>query len=443
MKRTPFALFTLWLLAALLIGCSAPAPSQTPVKSPGLTRTPAPAQTPRPPSAATATPMSDIITLTWWTPEFLSPKAPAPAGPLLAQYLADFAATSGGKVRVTPVLKARYGKGGLLDFLRTAAPVAPSVLPDIVALDVVELEQAVSLGLAQPLDGVISQDITSTLYSFARQEVVFDGRAMATPLLADLEHVIYNRDRISQPPNTWTGVLAAKIPCLFPLNTPQAPSLAGAPEGVPSSFLSQYIAAGATYNPETRQLALESEPLLRVLSFYRDASDAGLLPQNIGDGSDLDQIWNAYAQNNAVMADVSARRYLVNRESLASTSYAPAPGWSEPAPPIGGGWVLAITTTDQVRQKAAADLIGWLMAPERAGPLAQAAGWLPTSPEALTIWGANPYYEFLDGQLTAALPHPVGPEYVQIAARFQKAIAAVLKGNMAPADAVQAAISTK
>jgi ABC-type glycerol-3-phosphate transport system substrate-binding protein len=188
---------------------------------------------------------------------------------------------------------------------------------------------------------------------------------------------------------------------------------------------------------------LQEQPLLRLLNFYRDAREAGLLPKDVLDSSGPDEILSSYAQGGAALADVSARRYLANRDALPNTVHAPAPGWSNPVSPIADGWALAITTPDPVRQKAAAELIAWLMAPERAGPWAQAAGWVPTSPAALATWATAPYYEFLDGQLASAIAPPAGPDNAATAARLQKAVTAVLKGASAPADAVQMALGAK
>jgi ABC-type glycerol-3-phosphate transport system substrate-binding protein len=432
------------LVSLLLAACAAPTERivQTAEQTSRATRTPVSAGTARPqPTSTTAA--SDVLTLTWWTPEFISPKAPAPAGPLLAKQLADFEAAHEGKVRVNPVLKARYGKGGLLDFLRTTQPVAPGLLPDIVALDVAELEQAVNLGLLQPLDSTLPRTITPTLYAFSRQAGQFDGRTMAIPYVADVEYAVYNRDRMSQPPSTWTGILTEKLPYLFPAASPQSPAAASLSEDAPHAVISQYLSAGGTIDPKTRRLVLQEQPLLRLLNFYRDAREAGLLPKDVLDSSGLDEIWSSYAQGSAAFADVSARRYLANRDALPNTAYAPAPGWSNPVSPIADGWALAITTPDPVRQKVAAELIAWLMAPERAGPWAQAAGWLPTSPAALATWGAAPYHEFLDGQLASAIAPPAGPDNASTATRLQKAVTAVLKGASTPADAVQMALDAK
>ncbi|MDQ1301349.1 MAG: hypothetical protein QG637_1270 [Chloroflexota bacterium] len=445
MKRVISSLLIWFLAGGLLAGCGALSvqPSPTPPRAPAVTRTPLVAQTPRPSITATAAPITDTLTLIWWTPEFLSPKAPAPVGPLLTSYLAAFEAARGGKVRVNPLIKARYGKGGLLDFLRTAQPVAPSTLPDLVVLDLAELEQASGLGLLQPVDSFLPHEITATLYAFARQAGQLEGRIVAVPWIADLEHLVYERDRVSQPPSTWAGVITQEVAYVFPAGSPQSPSATGLTDDVQHAFIAQYLSAGGTLDPKTRRLALQEQPLLRVLNFYRDASEARLLPKNILNVISLDDAWNIHTQEGMAMANVSARRYLANRDTLPNMGFAPAPGWSNPVMPVAGGWALLVTTSDPARQKAAADLIAWLMAPERSGALAQAAGWLPTSPTALATWGANPYFEFLDSQLASALAHPIGPEYTQTAARLQKAVTAVLKGASSPAEATQAAIAPK
>jgi ABC-type glycerol-3-phosphate transport system substrate-binding protein len=404
-------------------------PSPTPVAQLAITPT------------AVITPTVDGFNLTWWTPEFLSPSASQPSGPLLEEYLAGFQAAHDGKVRVTPVVKAKYGKGGLLDYLRTSQPVAPSLLPDIVTLDVAELEQAASLGLLRPLDGLLDQETVASLYPFARSAGQFDGQSLGIQYVADLEQVAYDRTRVNRPPLTWAGLISDKIPYLFPAGSPTPLSTTNATEVVRLNFVSQYLSAGGKLDPATRQLVLEPEPLLRVLSFYDEAQQAGLLPVNIGEISSLDDTWTIYAQGTVPMADVSARRFLAEQQSLPNAGITTLPGWSGPAVPVANGWALAIVTPDPERQKVAAEFIAWLLATERAGRWAQAAGWLPTSPAALATWGTAPVNEFLGQQLASAVSKPIGPEYTQTAARIQKAVQAVLKGENTPADATQAVLA--
>lgn len=445
MKRV-LSLFLTWLLmAAALAGCRSGTAAPQPILSrvPAVTRTPPPVQTSWPQPTATVATITDTLTLTWWTPEFLSPRAPAPAGPLLAAQVADFESARGGNVRLNPILKARYGKGGLLDFLRTAQPVAPSVLPDLVTLDVAELEQANSLGLLQPLDGLLPPEVIAGLYPFARQVGQLDGRTLAIPWVADLDHVIYDQGQITQPPSTWVGVITQGLLYVFPAGPLPSPSAAGLTEDVQPTFIAQYLSAGGSLDPKTRRLTLQEQPLVRVLSFYRDANEAHLLPKNILNIVNTDDAWNAFGHEGAALATVSGRRYLAQRNALPNVGFAPAPGWANPVTPVARGWALLITTADPARQRAAADFIAWLIAPERSGALAQAVGWLPTSAAALATWGNAPYFGFLDGQLASAVGPPGGPDYPPVSARLQKAVTAVLKGAMSPTEAAQAAMSGK
>jgi ABC-type glycerol-3-phosphate transport system substrate-binding protein len=379
--------------------------------------------------------------LTWWAPEFLSPKAPQPAGPLLAEQLTAFEASQDGAVRVAVVPKARYGKGGLLDFLRTAQPVAPAVQPDLVALDVSELDAAAAAGLLQPLDELLDNRITDQLYPFAVSSGTFGDRLLAVQYAADLNHLAYRQAAVETPPLTWTALLEAPNPYLLPVGNAQPGASGQSFGGLSYVLVSQYLSAGASYDPATRILTVAQEPLLRLLSFYDAAVRAGVVPPAALALTDADAVWNAFAQGAAPLADVSARRYLAEGTSLKDASFAEIPGWVEPARPVAGGWALAITATDPARQRAAADLIARLLEPENAGRLAAAGGWLPTSPAALQTWGANPYRDFLDARLASAISPPAGPDSLQAAASIRKALEAVIKGEVTPAAAVEAVIN--
>ena len=437
-----------WLplvLALVVAGCVA-----TPTPAPGSTSAATPTHTPQPTPLANLTPPGGTVagvptpgpmTLTWWAPEFLDPKAPQPAGPLLAEQLAEFETSQDGKVRVAVVPKARYGKGGLLDFLRTAHPVAPAVLPDLVALDVSELEAATATGLLQPLDVLFDKRITDNLYPFAIASGKLGDRLLAVQYAASLGHLAYREDEFQKPPPTWSALLEAQDSYLLPAGNPQPAASGQSFGGLQYVLISQYLSGRASYDPAKRFLSVEQEPLRRMLDFYDAAVKAGVLAPAALELADADAVWSAFAQGAAPLAEVNARHYLNEGASLKASAYAETPGWAGPVTPIAGGWALAITATDPVRQRAAADLIARLLEPENAGRLAAAGGWLPTSPAALRTWGTNPYYEFLDARLASAISPPAGSDSAQSAARIRKALESVIKGASDPAAAVNAAIN--
>ena len=439
-----------WLGLSGLAGCGSP-PGAAPVPGSGVTamrpalQPSAPAPVPTRPGEPSL-PLSDttpsgVAVLTWWTPEFISPKAGQAGGGLMGEYLSQFEQDQGGRVKVNPVLKARYGKGGLLDYLRTAQPVAPGILPDVVVLDTAELEKAAGLGLLQPLDKLLPPQLLAELYPFAREVGKFDGQQLAIQYIADLDHVVYSRARVPVPPLNWNTLLVNKTRFLFPAGNPQPATAGSLTDDVQAIFVSQYVSAGGVMKAQNRQLVLQEEPLLRVLTFYSEGQVAGVLPPGAFDLVDPDAAFNVYAHGEVDMANVSALRFLASQESLPNTEFAPLPGWDGPAPALARGWALAITTTDPGRQKVAAEFIMWLLDAQRSGAWAEAAGWLPVMPQGWQPWGSTPYYDFLQQQLATAIVHPAGPGYAQTAGQLRKAILAVLKDRVSPGQAVQVALT--
>lgn len=425
--------------AALAASCASP-PAPTPVASRASTPTEPPEPTAAPTTSGTREPQT--MTLRWWTPEFLSPQAPQPVGPILASQLAAFSAAAENQIQVETVRKARYGKGGLLDMLRTAQPVARSILPDLIALDAAELGKAVDAGLVQPLDELVDPAVTEKLYPFASEAGLFNEHLYGVQYLADIDHAAYRPAQVVEAPNSWAGLVSQRITYLFPLAPPQTASSQGATarpaEALSHAVLGQYLSAGATLGPD-RRLLLELQPLVRLLTFYSDASGTGVLPPVALDLPDGDAVWNVFSQGQAPLAYISARRYMGRGDLPAQ--YAPAVGYEGGAVSIASGWMLAIVTTDPERQRAAADLIAWLLQPENAGAWAARAGWLPTSSEALKALGTGPYWTFLDAQMAQARALPVGSDYAATANRIQTAIQNVVSAQGDPEAAAEGAVS--
>ncbi len=102
---------------------------------------------------------------------------------------------------------------------------------------------------------------------------------------------------------------------------------------------------------------------------------------------------------------------------------------SIPADPIAGGWAFAIVTPDPQRQQVAAELIAWLMDPERSAAIARVAGWLPVMPQALAGQADDPYFALLDSQLSRA--QRAGRAGLRGRGRMiQTAVLAVVKGEL-------------
>ena len=426
---------TLGLGCLLLAACLRPSSTPTPSvpASPSPEQAPAEATTTAVAPSPTAAPLSSAgITITWWTPEFFSPAASDASGEILTEQIAAFVSAYP-DIGVRPILKAPHGKGGILDFLRTANAAAPSVLPDLVTIDTSELPVAVQDELLQPLDGLLSAELSDDLFPFAVNVGRFDKQWYAVQFEADVQHLAYRTGKVRRPPSTWDELLTSRATYIFPA--------AGREGVVNDASLIQYLGAGGKFDQATRQLLLEEQPLLRLLTFYRQGRLRGVIPPDVLTFDSMDVCWSAYLSGGAAMSNVYATRYLAEQEALKDSDFASLPTWDGRVVTLSRGWALAIVTADPAHQTAAAQFIEWLLAPENNAAWAQAAGRLPTRRSALYVWGTEDEYStFLQEQLEAAVFRPSGPGYVEAAQRLQQAVSDVLTGAATPEEAARQAL---
>jgi ABC-type glycerol-3-phosphate transport system substrate-binding protein len=437
-KGTAYKLLTafcsvLLLMAVGLAGCNvlAKPTSPSPVETPTVTMapekaTPSTSPTPSPPPA-----ISSAITLTLWTTEAFFPNEDNDSGQILAQQWRAFESAYP-NVTIEYVLKKPYGKGGILDFLSTARAAAPTVLPDLVILDTSELDDAAEAGLIQPLDNLVSRELQRDLFPFARRS--FDGRLMGIQFEADVEHLIYNTNKIDSPPLTWSEVISDRVAYIFP---------AGGEDGlVNDAFLIQYLTVGGQLFDENGKPALNKDALVEVLQFYKDGLEAGAIPLWVLEFEDLDDCWVVYVSAQAAMSNVSSARYLMDRGLLKNTSFAAIPTRDGNIATLSKGWVLAIVTEDPGRQAIAAQFIEWLLEPENNADWNLAAGHLPTRQTAFEHLGtADPYFPFARQQLENVYPRPMTPAYEKIGQALQRAVQDVLQGEASPKEAATAVIA--
>jgi ABC-type glycerol-3-phosphate transport system substrate-binding protein len=199
------------------------------------------------------------------------------------------------------------------------------------------------------------------------------------------------------------------------------------------------VGVQATATPE--QPFLEQEPLAAVLQFYQDGVSRGVFPTDILNYHTTDDCWRDYIAGKAALAQVSAHRYLTERDRAQTSAVAAIPSINGPAAAIGRGWALALVATDPARQMAAIDLMVQLMAPEVNAAWTRSTGYLPIRQAALANWDENESYtRFIQQQLQSARARPSVVNYTQVAAALQTAVEAVLTGSASPEEAAAEAI---
>ena len=372
------------------------------------------------------------INVTLWTVEAVSSQADGEAGEAFGDGLRAVESAYP-TASVSVVLKNDTGRGSVLDYLRTASQVAPSVLPDVVVLDTAGLAAAARAGTLVSLDELISPSIVDDMLPAARAAGTVDDQLMGIPFELDVEHLIYNTDKITGTPVTWSDVLSLTTPYVFPAK--------GRNGLVNDAFLIQYLALGGKLQDDEGNPMLDQQLLVSALDYYRQGSEVGVIPADVLEVGGTEDIWPAYVTEEVGVAHTRAVDFLRDREVLRTTQYVTIPTHDGEPVAIGRGRVLAITTRDPAQQDMALRLIEWLLEPENEIAWSHASGYLPTRYAAFELIGdSDPYWPFLEHQLEVAVPPPAFPEYDQIARVLQQSVVEVLGGESTPEEAAAAAL---
>ncbi len=392
-------------------------PTGTPIGLPAPIGTPTLGASPQP---------NGPITLTLWVPPAYTPGDASPAQKILTQQLQSI------DTHIQVLTKKERGGGGLLDLLTAASPVAPSILPDVIALDTTDLAAAARSGLVQPIDDLIPPDLTADLYPFAKDLGSIDGKVYGVIYSADLEQLVINPNAIKSPPVKWSDLSTQRY--VFALHDGGS--------GVSDAVLSHYLAAGGSFIDANQKPALDQIALTQLLGLYQQAQRNNMLAVNALDLTDDADVWTAWLASDSALANVSASQYLSAAQALPTLQFAALLAIDQPAPPIARGWALAIVTRDPRRRVAAMKFIATLLSPDRSGAWTQAAKVLPGRVSALAQWDqTNPYTRFIGDQLQRAIAAPSTSIMKVVGPALRTAIDDVLSNRATPDDAAKAAVA--
>lgn len=433
-SRIDFAACVVWLIVIIAVtGCAtnaSPLPTPvlaTPVRVVNATTLPTPAAL-----ATSAAPIrtpittTGAITLTLWTTEDLAPGT-TPAGRILRNQFDAFTAANP-NIHIDIVLKKPYGKGGVLDFLSTTSAVVPEQLPDLATLDISQVPEAAAAGILQPLDPLLSSDIKGDFFPFAFQAAQYQGKWVAVPFTADIEHLVYSKAIVKKVPQTWDDVLKQKNTLLLPV-------------GGDNAFLIQYLALAPLFDANN-QWALDANTASQVLNFFKRTHDLSMMPDTAIGLKSSEEAWPLFATGKITMTQASASRYLAERDKLPDAMYAAVPTRDGKVAAVATGWAFVIVTSDPVRQAAAARFVQWLVQGEHLAPWLRTARRLPASRSAL-ILSVDPidYSTFLREPLERAAYLPPNAAYGKAADAWRAAIAAVWKGQTTPDEAARGIVT--
>ena len=359
--------------------------TETPASNPSFPQT---SPTPEGPVAATDS-SPDHVTLRIWLPVQFDPSAGTPAGDLLFSRLNEFMNQNPG-VKIEVRLKALEGTGGLLESLAAANAAAPLALPDLIALPRPMLESAALKGLLHPYEGMGELLDDEGWYDYARQLAYLQKSVFGLPFAGDALVLVYRPVAIDVPPRDWESVLGFGSPLAFSAADPQA-----------IFTINQYQAAGGAIRDEQGRPVLDEITLTEVLTFYQQASLAGVMPVWLTQLEAEEQVWQAFAEEQAPMAVVWASNYFNQSSSLAfDTTIAPQITTDGSVYTLATGWVWALASPDPVRQSLASLLAQFLVDKQFLGEWNGAAGYFPPHADSLAAWG-NEEMRPLVGRISA------------------------------------------
>jgi ABC-type glycerol-3-phosphate transport system substrate-binding protein len=416
--------YTRWILLGVVVlmmsGC-APQPGPGDVDS----LTPLPANyTPTPLPSTSQTVSPNHITI--WLPPRLAPDTTSPPGNLLTERLNAFQQTYP-DIDLDIRVKDEGGPGGLMETLMAASIAAPDALPDVIALNPIDLNTATLKDLIVPLGGLIEEPEAPDWYEHAIHATRFGGDFYGLPIASDAEVLVYRTAQYTSPPHSWSEILVQPSTFIFPAGDPTA-----------TFTLAQYLALGGQMTNESGRPMLDPTTLVEVLSFYGSAYHANTLPLSSLQYMTNEETWDAFRAQQASSAVASLNTFLIEG-NFNTTSATAIPTRNDLGTSFSETWSWALVTRDPARQQLAAQLLTWLIQPEFLGRWTYDLKLLPPTAAALTQWPEGPESALVSSLVTLATPKPSAEVMATFGPPLRTAIEAVLVNGATPSSAALSA----
>jgi ABC-type glycerol-3-phosphate transport system substrate-binding protein len=403
MSRISRLAYLLLPVVIFLVGCDLIQPSLEgePTPSPAATASPstlapqATAELPNPPQQT-----RPLSPLRLWLPPEIGNRTEAGSQELASQISAFRSVHP--DLEVVIEQKPVDGQGGLINYLQTGSAVAPSIMPDVVAVPTSLLADTRLRELFTPLDQFIDPILLEGVYPAPAGQATDGESILGYPFATTgLTHLVFHPDVITGTiPLSWPSFISdTNHTLVLP-----ADSREGAMLG-----LQFYLAEGGQLVDETGQPILEVEPLSRALGMI------GLRKENLLQSHQLKTLDEAWQYHQLGLSDFVWTRseFLLERQagdpSLTSQQgYSATPGASGSLVPLTTSWAWTITTEDPARQELAAELILFLTTPENLANWSARSQILPARRDAMALLAdQNPYYQFASLESERAQPMPI------------------------------------
>ena len=409
------------LLAALLSACAPGSRATDPA-------TPTPESALSTGAASTLpAPSGTARALTVWLPPDLSPDGTGEAAILLAARLRTFGEAHPG-VRLQVRIKGRSGPAGMMQALAAAHEAAPSVLPDLAALDASELASATAGEIIAHWNDASaipeSWQLADSILASSRA----GGELAGLPFAAEADLFAYRPTAITDAPRTWADLLTGGTAFLLPLGDPTA-----------RFTLGQYLAAGGKLRDADGAPTLDRLALQEVLSFYAAARAGGLLPLTSRQHED------SATTGEALLSGKIDAGIIAFTPFAASTAgdllpVGPSPTGDGQGACFVRAWTWALTARPSGPEPLAIELARWLADPEFSGPWTRALGLIPAGASALGTWPDDDLTSLAGLLASRCTPLPSPEDAALFGPVLRQAAEAALTGELTPEAAASRAV---
>ena len=210
-------------------------------------------------------------------------------------------------------------------------------------------------------------------YAYARELALVQGVTFGLPFAGDGLVLAYRPAKLSPTFASWEETLTLNEPLAFS---------AGSPLSLVTVAL--YRAVGGEVEDAQRRPTLQPEQLTRVFELYRDGAVLGLFPVWLTQYETDVQVWQAY-KDGTVNACLTWTTYFMAAD-LPDSLITPLPRLDSRASTLATGWAWAVADPLPERRQLSARLVEWLSEAEFLAEWTEAAGVLPTRPEAVNGW---------------------------------------------------------
>jgi maltose-binding protein MalE len=308
----------------------------------------------------TQTPQRKLVI--WLPPEF-DPASGTPQGTLIKTRLDSFQADHS-EWTIEVRLKAREGKGGLLDSLTYTTYAAPGALPELIALPYAQMVAAVQKGLLLPVDSLIGQDTEESWLPYTNQFSQVKQVQYGLPFAFDALVLVYHPRQITYPPTTWKELVSQTSPVVFPAADPKA-----------SVVNTLYQSAGGNLAPSMDAPLMQEEPLQKTFSLISTGAQSGAFPVWISNYATFDESWEYYKSQNSGYAIAWASQYLSDPDS--GTTISPLPAIGDQQVSRADAWVWCIPARNTGGQEISLEFADFFADPEFVDQFDIASGYLP------------------------------------------------------------------